>query len=226
MLVLLADDERPVLSFLERGLRAEGFNCATTAALHEVVPLAQQLQPDVIVLDRMFADEDSTALLALLKQRAPNSAVLLLSALSEVEERVKGLRLGADDYLAKPFDFEELLARIEVLARRAQAQPQADDAQQWCDVTLDKSQRQARVNDMPLRLTKLEFELLSYLLSVAGKVVSREQILSRVWNTHKDPLTNIVDVYISRLRSKLTAAQSQVQIVTLRGSGYRLCAVD
>ena len=219
MLVLLADDERPVLSFLERGLRAEGFNCATTAELHEVVPLAQQLQPDVIVLDRMFADDDSTALLPLLKQRAPNSAVLLLSALSEVEERVKGLRLGADDYLAKPFDFEELLARIEVLARRAQAQPQAD-------VTLDKSQRQALVNDMPLRLTKLEFELLSYLLSVAGKVVSREQILSRVWNTHKDPLTNIVDVYISRLRSKLTAAQSQVQIVTLRGSGSRLCAVD
>ena len=201
MLVLLADDERPVLSFLERGLRAEGYNCTSTSALHEVLPLAQQLHPDVIVLDRMFADEDSTSLLPLLKQRAPKSAVLLLSALGEVDERIKGLRLGADDYLAKPFDFEELLARIEVLVRRAQIQPQADSRLAWGDVTIDKSQRQVWINETPLRLTKLELDLLSYLLSVPDKVVSREQILSRVWNTHKDPLTNIVDVYISRLRS-------------------------
>ncbi|MDX1587778.1 MAG: response regulator transcription factor [Oleiphilaceae bacterium] len=223
--VLLADDERPVLNFLEKGLRAEGYSCHCVEALHEVLPLARQTQPAVIVLDRLFGDEDSLALLPTLKQQLPQIPVLLLSALSEVEERVKGLRLGADDYLSKPFDFDELLARVAALARRyptaeAPRQPQLTLG----DLTIDRDQQIALVNGQELTLTRLELELLTHLVEQHDKVLSRERILSRVWQNSADPLTNIVDVYISRLRARLAGAHSHLYIETLRGTGYRLRA--
>ncbi len=118
MKILIADDEKALLNFLERGLRAEGHECFCTSRLHEVSVLARQHAPDVIILDRLFEDEDSLALLEDLRRKVPAAMILLLSALDEVSERVAGLKQGADDYLCKPFDFEELLARIEALARR------------------------------------------------------------------------------------------------------------
>ena len=148
--------------------------------------------------------------------------ILMLTALDDVSERVRGLQEGADDYLCKPFDFDEFLARITALQRRAGAVPR--DSRSTLEVgtlVLEREERVARVKSAELSLTKIEFELLLYLTENQGKVLSRERILNRVWKTHSDPQTNIVDVYISRLRRKL-ATDADIAIQTLRGNGYRL----
>ncbi len=223
MNLLLADDERALLNFLTRGLRAEGHECTSTTQLHELSVLARQQQPDVIILDRMFGDDDSLALLPDLRRAAPGAMVLLLSALDEVSERVAGLKRGADDYLCKPFDFEELLARIESLARRAGSRGRPEEAPlQVGRVRVERENRLAYRGDEELVLTRLEFDLLLYFLENPGKVLSRERILNRVWDSQSDPLTNIVDVYVSRLRQKIDDPQGESMIQTLRGNGYRL----
>ena len=142
MRVLIADDERSLLNFIARGLGAEGIECTTVNQLHEVSMQAYQQQPDVIVLDRMFADEDSLLELPAILKRSPKSRVLLLTALDDVADRVAGLRAGADDYLCKPFDFDELLARVQALGRRldAPAQESGDIIQQGA-ITLDIGSR-------------------------------------------------------------------------------------
>ncbi len=223
MNILLADDERALLNFLTRGLRAEGYECVATTQLHELSVLARQQQPDVIILDRMFGDDDSLELLPDLRRAAPGAMVLLLSALDEVSERVAGLKRGADDYLCKPFDFEELLARIGSLARRGSARGRTEEAPlQAGRVRVERENRLAFRGDEELVLTRLEFDLLLYFLENPGKVLSRERILNRVWDSQSDPLTNIVDVYVSRLRQKIDDPQGESMIQTLRGNGYRL----
>ncbi len=223
MNILLADDERALLNFLTRGLRAEGHECVATTQLHELSVLARQQQPDVIILDRMFGDDDSLELLPDLRRAAPGAMVLLLSALDEVSERVAGLKRGADDYLCKPFDFEELLARIGSLARRGSARGRTEEVPlQAGRVRVERENRLAYRGDEELVLTRLEFDLLLYFLENPGKVLSRERILNRVWDSQSDPLTNIVDVYVSRLRQKIDDPQGESMIQTLRGNGYRL----
>jgi DNA-binding response OmpR family regulator len=145
----------------------------------------------------------------------------MLTALDDVGERVKGLQKGADDYLCKPFDFDELLARITALRRLLGTQDEStQDSLHYGGLELLLEERIARLNGVELILTKIEYELLSYLTNNAKKVLSRERILSRVWQTHRDPQTNIVDVYISRLRKKLDS-DPKITIQTLRGAGYR-----
>lgn len=229
MKLLIADDERPLVNFLERGLTAEGYQCQSLTQLHQLCSSARLFQPDVIVLDRMFVDEDSLTVLPQLRRDAPQAKIILLSALHEVSDRIAGLKRGADDYLAKPFDFDELLARIEVLLRRNTLSPPTQKtALHRGHINLDLNSHQAWSGEQLLALTKIEFDLLKLFLENEGVVFSRERILNRVWGTQADPQTNVVDVYISRLRQKIMCPHSAGCIQTLRGTGYRfsLCSTD
>jgi DNA-binding response OmpR family regulator len=222
MTILLADDERPLLNFLERGLRAEGYKCSTLSELHEVLPYISKNTPEIVVLDRLFGSEDSLIIVEAIKALPSPPMILILTALDDVSERVNGLQKGADDYLCKPFDFDELLARIAALRRRADKSAQSPrNTLGIGSLELAMDERIARINGTEISLTKIEFELLVYLTENQKKVLSRERILSRVWQTKSDPQTNIVDVYISRLRRKLED-DPKITIQTLRGNGYRL----
>jgi DNA-binding response OmpR family regulator len=225
MKILIADDERPLLNFLQRGLSAEGLEVVAESGVMNLISRIEREQPQVVVLDRMFGEDDSLGLLLHIKRLPVPPKVLLLSALDDVAERVAGLREGADDYLCKPFDFDELLARIHALGRRDEPPQRASRRLSCGSVSLDTEQRLAYWQEEELSLTRLEFDLLLYLLENPGKVLSRERILSRVWQLYRDPQTNIVDVYISRLRQRLADVDDLV-IETLRGSGYRLQVQD
>ena len=230
MKILIADDELSLVNFLYRGLTAEGFECIKETALHNLVDLTKREQPDLLVLDRMFGEDDSVEILPALKQLSHGPMVLLLSALDDIVERVTGLDKGADDYLCKPFDFDELLARVNALGRRHRAQPEKAPRQlSFANVQLDLESKLASItrdgNAEELTLTNIEFNLLSYFIESQNKVLTRERILSRVWQSNTDPLTNIVDVYISRLRQKLPPAAG-IEITTIRGNGYRLKALS
>ena len=222
MKILLADDEKPLLNFLERGLRAEGYECSTLSKLHEVLPFINKHGPEIVVLDRLFGSEDSLTIVEAIKALSFPPMILMLTALDDVSERINGLQKGADDYLCKPFDFDELLARISALRRRADKPTQSPVHTLGIgSLELAMDERIARINGVEIPLTKIEFELLVYLTENQKKVLSRERILSRVWQTKSDPQTNIVDVYISRLRRKLHS-DPEIIIQTLRGNGYRL----
>lgn len=222
MNILLADDEKPLLNFLSRGLRAEGFECTSLYELHEVLPFIKKNTPQIVVLDRLFGSQDSISILESIKVLPNPPMVLMLTALDEVSERVKGLEMGADDYLCKPFDFDELLARISALKRRMNAPQQASqNTITLGNLELALQERIVSVNGEELALTKIEFELLLYFAENQNKVLSRERILSRVWQTYSDPNTNIIDVYVSRLRKKIER-EPRLSIQTLRGNGYRL----
>lgn len=222
MKVLIADDEAPLLNFLQRGLLAEGMEVIAESSLIQLLSSIERAQPHVVVLDRMFGDDDSISLLPHIRKLANPPRVLLLTALDDVADRVSGLREGADDYLCKPFDFDELLARIEALARRQDTATPAQRRRLTVeDLSLDLDERLAYIQSCELALTRIEFDLLQYLASNPGKVLSRERILSRVWQSVRDPQTNIVDVYISRLRQRISSSQ-RLSIETLRGNGYRL----
>jgi two-component system response regulator PrrA len=220
--LLLADDEKPLLKFLERGLRAEGYECTTITELHEVLPYIKKHLPPIVVLDRLFGSDDSLTIVESIKELPSPPMILMLTALDEVSERVRGLQKGADDYLCKPFDFDELLARITALRRQLGTREQTpQNSLIYGGLELVLEERIARLNGEEMELTKIEYELLLYLARNAKKVLSRERILSRVWQTYSDPQTNIVDVYISRLRRKLDS-DPEITIQTLRGAGYRL----
>lgn len=222
MNILIADDELPLLRFLAKGLRSEGYECTSLHQLHEILPYVKKHSPTILVLDRLFGAEDSLSIVAAIKALPSPPMILMLTALDEINERVKGLQEGADDYLCKPFDFDELLARIIALKRRASTlAPVAQNRLDIGNLSLALDERIALLNGLEMSLTKIEFELLLYLVENKDKVLSRERILSRVWQTYSDPNTNIVDVYISRLRRKLDD-DPKISIQTLRGNGYRL----
>ena len=222
MNILLADDEKPLLNFLERGLNAEGYICHSVNQLYEVVPYIREHSPTIVILDRLFGSEDSLDILDAIKALPSPPMVLMLTALDEVSERVTGLQQGADDYLCKPFDFDELLARLTALQRRSNTPLSIQQKElKLSSLTINIDERLAYLSNNELNLTKIEFDLLLYLVENQKKVLSRERIISRVWQSHSDPQTNIVDVYISRLRGKLDSDKN-ITIQTLRGNGYRL----
>tara|TARA_R110001606_G_scaffold26736_6_gene86366 strand:+ start:9392 stop:10072 length:681 start_codon:yes stop_codon:yes gene_type:complete len=222
MNILLADDELPLLNFLSRGLRSEGYECTSINELHEVLPFIKKNSPQIVTLDRLFGSQDSLSILEAVKALPNPPMVLMLTALDEVPERVKGLEMGADDYLCKPFDFDELLARVLALKRRMTAPQQQDQTTlNIGSLALLIQQRIALLNGEELALTKIEFELLLYFVENQDKVLSRERILSRVWQTYSEPNTNIIDVYVSRLRKKIET-EPNLTIQTLRGNGYRM----
>ena len=234
MNILIVEDDARVAAFLERGLRAEGYRVQVarngTDGLARAREVAQQMQndatPALLVLDVMLPGMTGLEVCQALRAGGVQLPILMLSALGALEDRVAGLRLGADDYLAKPFAFEELLARIEALLRRSRdTAPAASSRLTVADLVLDRDTMRVTRAEFQLTFTARELALLELLMSAPGRLFSRERILSNVWGTNEDPLTNVVDVYIRRLRSKIDDGNAQPLIHTVRGLGYRLEAV-
>ncbi len=223
MKILIVEDDDKVAAFLARGLKAEGYLTQVITNGRDVLEAVRQFEPDIIVLDRMLPQVDGLTLCQQLRSQQVNARILMLSALSEVEERVKGLRCGADDYLGKPFHFEELLARIESLAKRGLSPVQSRQLQ-VADLLLDLDTMRVQRAGRDLLLTAKELAILELLMANSGKVYSRERILTNVWGLNEDPLTNIVDVYMARLRKKVDEHHSQKLLHTRRGLGYCLQA--
>ena len=231
MNILIVEDDRRVADFLERGLRAEGHRVQVARTGPEGLQMATDLaraplpgdSAAVMLLDVMLPGMTGLELCQTLRASGVALPILMLSALGTLEDRVSGLRLGADDYLVKPFAFEELLARIEALARRGRelAAP-TPTVRQVADLVLDLDTMRVTRAGQALDLTARELALLELLMSAPGRLYSRERILANVWGVHEDPLTNVVDVYIRRLRSKIDEGQGPSLIHTVRGLGYRL----
>lgn len=219
MKILVIEDDPEMRDFLVQGLSRDG-NTVETAADGRA-GLEAALQPfDAIILDRMLPELDGIQVLQALRQRGQTTPVLMLSALGDVDHRVSGLQHGADDYLAKPFSFIELTARLEALHRR-DAKPDGTTLQ-MADLELDLLSHTVRRGSQVIELWPLEFRLLEYLLRNAGRVVTRNMLLEDVWNLNFDPQTNVVEVHMSRLRGKVDKGFATRLIQTVRGSGYVL----
>lgn len=223
MQILIVEDEKKVADFLVRGLRAEGYFIDWIADGSEAMGALIEQKPDLVILDRMLPKMDGLQICRLIRAQQLPVRVLMLSALAEVSDRVDGLRAGADDYLVKPFAFEELLARIEALSKRNPF-THAERRLIVGDLELDLDTMQVKRSGHLLSLTAKELAVLELLMSSPQKVFSRERILATVWGINEDPLTNVVDVYIRRLRKKVDAPFNQNYIKTLRGIGYCLSA--
>jgi two-component system, OmpR family, response regulator len=221
MQLLLVEDDRPLLEFLRKAFREEGYATDTAADGNEALERALARAYDCIVLDLMLPGRDGLSVVEELRKRAVNSPVLMLTARSELDLRVRGLETGADDYLAKPFDLAELIARVHALIRRSRMRH--EDTQLSCgDLSLDPIQRRVMCRDRRVDLSARELALLEFLMRNAGRTVSRSRIAEAVWNHQFDTDTNVVDVYINYLRKKLTFRGVAPPIKTVRGVGYRL----
>jgi DNA-binding response OmpR family regulator len=216
MRILAVEDEPGILRVLERGLTAAGHQVLTAANGEDGAILALHEELDVVLLDISLPDVDGHEVLARIRGRKPELPVLMLTARDDLDTKVRALDAGADDYLTKPFAFEELLARIRALTRRADQSSAA--ALEVGDVRLDLLGRRAWRAERVIELSNREFTLLEYLLRHPGKVLSRTQILFAVWEYDADPSSNVVDVYVRYLRRKLG---EPAPITTVRGAGYR-----
>ncbi len=225
MRILVVEDDPEASRYIARGLTEAGHVVETAADGEDGLALAQDENFDVAVVDRMLPKLDGLALVERLRAAKIGTPVLFLSALGEVDDRVTGLRAGGDDYLVKPFAFAELLARIEVLARRGSSdvsQTRLDVA----DLALDILTRRVTRNGQTINLQPREFRLLEYLMRHANQVVTRTMLLENVWDYHFDPQTNVIDVQISRLRSKIDKGFEAPLLHTVRGAGYVIRAPD
>ncbi|GAB5470339.1 MAG: response regulator transcription factor [Rhodospirillales bacterium] len=222
MNLLLVEDEAPVADFILRGLKGEGWMVTHVPDAEAALRITLQDRFDVIVLDLMLPGLPGQEVCRRMRARGDLTPILMLSALDELDERVAGLRIGADDYMVKPFVFDELIARLQALARRSSRFVALEEAQVLSAgaIALDLESLEATVGQEQLDLTATEREVLKLFLSKPGRVFSRERILNRVWGASADPLTNIVDVYVGRLRRKLGRASDRLE--TVRGAGYRL----
>lgn len=216
-------DDLRVSGFLERGLKSEGFLVQCCSDGKDAIDLVLQVQPALIILDRMLPNIDGIELCSRMRAKGITAKILMLSALHEVPDRVLGLNRGADDYLGKPFAFEELLARIQALLKRNSA-PSAEQLIKLGELEYDKSALQVNRAGVAIKLTAKELQVLDLLLSQPGKVFSRERILANVWGMNTDPLTNVVDVYVRRLRRKIDDDFNAKYIQTFRGIGYSISA--
>jgi DNA-binding response OmpR family regulator len=225
MNILVVEDDMRVADFLLRGLRAEGYRVQLARTGPEGLELARSSELSVLLLDLMLPGLSGLELCQTLRAEGHQVPVLMLTALSNTEDKVSGLRLGADDYLTKPFAFEELLARIEALLRRGREQRPRATTLQVADLVLDRERMEVTRAGKLVPLTAKELAFLELLMTAPGRVYSRERILSNVWGTNEDPLTNIVDVYVRRLRAKIDDGHPVPLLKTVRGLGYRLDAV-
>jgi DNA-binding response OmpR family regulator len=223
----LVEDEARVADFVQRGLKAEGWSVSVAPTGESALLMIADACFDVIVLDLILPGISGQDVCRRLRAKKNRTPILMLSALADVEDRVAGLRMGADDYLPKPFDFDELMARIEALARRsggfgeAVATPEVLIAGA---LSFDTRSLEVRCGDTPISLTPKERDLLKLFLSGPRKIFSRERILSTLWGISEDPQTNVVDVYIGRLRRKLGPCGEPIE--TVRGAGYRYAEND
>ena len=219
MRLLIIEDDRESADYLVKAFREVGHIADHAGDGDEGLALAQSGDYDVLVVDRMLPKRDGLSVIGALRDKGDHTPALILSALGQVDDRIKGLRAGGDDYLPKPYAFAELLARVEVLSRR-QGGPSEETSYKVGDLELDRlSHRVARGKD-ELTLQPREFRLLEYLMKHAGQVVTRTMLLENVWDYHFDPQTNVIDVHISRLRSKIDKGYERPLLHTIRGAGY------
>jgi two-component system OmpR family response regulator len=218
MRLLIVEDDRDAADYIARAFREVGHIADQAWDGEEGLGLALERQYDVLVVDRMLPKRDGLSLIGELRAKGTDTPILILSALGQVDDRVKGLRAGGDDYLPKPYSFSELLARVEVLARRRGGREET--TYRVGDLDLDRLSHTVRRGDKEIELQPREYRLLEYLMKHAGQVVTRTMLLENVWDYHFDPQTNVIDVHISRLRSKIDKGFPQQLLHTIRGAGY------
>ncbi len=221
MEVLLVEDDHSVADYISEGLGAAGYQVTCAGDGETGLELASAGRFDVIVLDRMLPGLDGFSLIHRLRSAGDHTPILILSALGEVDDRVAGLQAGADDYLAKPFSFAELQARIEALIRR-RAVDKVETVLQVEDLHMDLLGNRVNRAGQVIQLQPREYKLLEFLMRHAGQVVTRAMLLEQVWGYHFDPQTNVIDVHISRLRQKIDRGFEATLLETVRGAGYRL----
>ncbi len=219
MRLLIIEDDRESADYLVKAFREAGHVADHAADGEDGLAMAQSHDFDVLIVDRMLPKRDGLSLIGALREGGDRTPVLILSALGQVDDRVKGLRAGGDDYLPKPYSFAELLARVEVLSRRSGG-PAEETGYRVGDLELDRLSRVVKRGKDELTLQPREFRLLEYLMKHAGQVVTRTMLLENVWDYHFDPQTNVIDVHISRLRSKIDKGFDKPLLHTIRGAGY------
>lgn len=222
MRLLVIEDDRATADYIAKGLREDGHVVDVARQGRDGMFLALNESFDVIVTDRMLPGADGVSIIRAMRASGIATPVLMLTALGEVEKRVEGLEAGADDYLAKPFAFTELRARIRALARRPAAPPAADTVLEHADLRMDLLARTATRGARKLDLLPTEWRLLEFFLRHPGQVVTRTMLLEKVWDYAFDPTTNVVDVHVSRLRRKLDLPGEPPLLRTVRGAGYAL----
>ncbi len=221
MRILIIEDDLEAASYIRKGLTQSGHVADHAADGETGLQMARTAEYDVLVVDRMLPHMDGLTLVKALRDDGDNTPVLFLSALGEVDHRIEGLRAGGDDYLAKPYAFAELLARVEAQARRRD--PNAVQTRlQVGDLEMDLLARTVKRDGKNILLQPREFRLLEFLMKHAGQVVTRTMLLEKVWDYHFDPQTNVIDVHISRLRGKIDKEFDTPLLHTVRGAGYRL----
>jgi two-component system copper resistance phosphate regulon response regulator CusR len=218
--ILVAEDDRPVASFLKKGLEAEHYAVDVVPDGEEALSMAETYDYDLLLLDLILPKMDGLQVLRQIRTRKKNLPVLVLTGRTRVEDRVKGLDLGADDYMVKPFAFRELIARVRALLRRGSTP--VDFTLRVEDLEMNLVERTVRRGERKIELTPKEFALLEYLMRNQGRAVSRPMIIEHVWNFSFDTMTNVVDVYINYLRKKIDEGSEQKLIRTVRGVGYRI----
>ncbi len=222
MKVLLVEDNERVARFITKGLQESGHTTDHAGNGRDGLFLAASERYDAIIIDRMLpGNVDGLAIIEALRKDANSTPILILSALSDVDERINGLRAGGDDYLTKPFAFGELLARLDALNRRGR-QDAAQTTLEVDDLRMDLLSRKVVRGSRTLQLQPREFKLLEYLMRHAGQVVTRTMLLENVWDYHFDPQTNVVDVHISKLRQKIDADFERPLLKTVRSAGYMI----
>jgi len=221
MKILVVEDNKKLASFLSRAFTEEGYAVDVVGTGVTAVQQIQALPYDLVVLDWMLPEMDGLAVCREVRQKGSHVPILMLTARAEVPERIAGLDAGADDYLAKPFDLGELLARVRALGRRAS---HAESHLRVGQLVVDRSERRATIDGRRLELTPREFALLAYLAREAGRVVPRTELLAKVWETSFDPASNVVEVHMKNVRDKLGPHAALIE--TVRGVGYRLSAAS
>ena len=224
MRILLIEDDATTAAYVERALGECGYLVERVGDGRDGLFRATEKGYDLILLDRMLPGLDGLSVVAALRAANVQTPVLILSALGQVDDRVKGLRAGGDDYLTKPFAFAELLARVEALLRRKSAPAQEVTRLSIGDLEMDLLRREVRRGGRLIELKPREFRLLEYLMRHAGQVVTRTMLLEGVWDYHFDPQTNVIDVHISRLRQKIDRGFEPPLLHTVRGAGYMMRA--
>ncbi|WJW80167.1 response regulator transcription factor [Bartonella sp. TP] len=223
MRILIIEDDKEAVYYLQQALQEAGLEVYAAFDAKSGYERAMKSNFDVLIIDRLLPMGDGLSLISKLRKNNIDTPILIVSALSTVEDKVKGLRCGGDDYLGKPYAFAELLARVEVLAVRKKQQA-SETLLKLGDLTLDRVVHKAWYNNNEIMLQPREFLLLEYLFRNAGQLVTRTMLLENVWNYHFDPQTNVVDVHISRLRTKMEQAGVPSLLTTVRGQGYILNA--
>lgn len=221
MRLLIVEDDHDAADYLVKALREVGHVADVAQDGEEGLSLGLDGDYDVLIVDRMLPRRDGLSLIGALRTKKIETPVLILSALGQVDDRIKGLRAGGDDYLPKPYSFSELLARVEVLSRRRGGRAE-ETVYRVADLELDRLSHNVTRGGSEIILQPREFRLLEYLMKHAGQVVTRTMLLENVWDYHFDPQTNVIDVHISRLRSKIDKGYTQPLLHTVRGAGYMI----